>query len=127
MPEPKRLSHDLYAKLPLPWDVGVSGFDKSTVFRKQWDATSALSDGNDSICCVFWESTVESFKHLLDNDSRATRWRAAHPELAGTNQDCVALVMDRLRKILGISRNEEKDKKIKVGLETVLLMIKASS
>lgn len=80
-----------------------------------------LSDGHD----FFGGSTEEAVSRLesgLGTASMVTRWREANAEKAGTDDDCVRMTMERVRKAMGLATGE--DGLIRTGGATALLMFK---
>jgi hypothetical protein len=54
-----------------------------------------------------------------------TRWREAHPDLVGTEEDCVLKTMNAIAKVLGVEDGDKANSiKIPVGSATVLLLFK---
>jgi hypothetical protein len=84
-----RLSRDMYDSIPLPWDVSppIISFPQSSFVRNEWDRDGILSNGED-----FFGGTeqvsLDKLEAGLSTASMVTRWRAAHPELVGTSEDC---------------------------------------
>ncbi|KAH8701651.1 S-adenosyl-L-methionine-dependent methyltransferase [Talaromyces proteolyticus] len=129
---PNRLSRDMYDNLILPWQTGDSAlsaaFPESDFVRREWDRDGILSDGKE----FFGKSTADdpdagktmlsSLEKGLDTASMVTRWREAHPELVGTERDCVRETMEEVRRVMGVAK--EEDVAIKVGGGTVLLLFK---
>lgn len=96
------LSMNMYDALPLPWDVSppVPFFPQSEFTRYDYDREGVLTDGKD-----FFNGTtfteLEDEKTGLSTASMVTRWRAAHPELVGTEKDCVEVFMGELKEAMG--------------------------
>ncbi len=124
--QPNRVSRSLYATLPLPWDVGATGFERHSFLRQEWDVDGILSDGRD-----FFgggeEQTLAGLHKSLGTASMVTRWRADHPELADTDQDCVVSAMNQVREAMGVERGKEGQAKLRTGSASVVLMIKRSA
>ncbi|MCJ1288873.1 hypothetical protein MMC34_000404 [Xylographa carneopallida] len=114
------LSRTYYDALPLPWmsHPPVSAFPPSLFVRKTWDRDGVLSDGEE-----FFGSgeavTTDELERQLGTASMVTRWRAAHPELTGTERDCVRECMDRIRGVVG-------EERFRVGGGTALLLFRKS-
>lgn len=114
----------------LPWDVPGAddneiAFLASEFVRMEWDRDGILSDGREFFGGEIRKVTVAELASGLDTASMVTRWREAHPELVGTDKDCVREAMNEVRTALGKSSvvgNE--DVSIKVGSGTVLLLFK---
>jgi hypothetical protein len=123
-----KLSRELYADLSLPWEVQptVQAFAQaqSQFVRHEWDRDGKLSNGHEFFLGSD-EATLEELGKSLGTASMVTRWREAHPELAGTDQDCVQLTMDALAKVLSEDGSVDlKSMKIRTGSATVLLLFK---
>ncbi|PYH51468.1 methyltransferase tpcM [Aspergillus niger CBS 101883] len=118
---PNRLSSDLYDNLVLPWhlDPPVTAFPMSEYRRLEWDRGGILSDGKDFFIRAK-ESSLEGLGASLGTASMVTRWRAAHPEEAGTAKDCVNLTLAEIKKALGDNWCGE----LKLGHSTVILLFK---
>ncbi|RFU34686.1 hypothetical protein B7463_g1652, partial [Scytalidium lignicola] len=88
-----RLSYDLYDNLVLPWtaDPTQSAFPKDKFQRFEWDR-NGLSDGKDFFGGSR-EYPLEVYEQALGTVSAVTRWREAHPELVGTEKDCVKVMI----------------------------------
>ncbi|OJJ47323.1 hypothetical protein ASPZODRAFT_132318 [Penicilliopsis zonata CBS 506.65] len=117
-----QLSHDLYDSLPLPWTVEpvVSAFKESDFVRREWDRDGILTNGQD-YAFGSDETSISRLERGLGTASMVTRWREAHPELANTDQDCVAVTMRQVREALG---NTEADATFRTGQATVILLFK---
>lgn len=96
------LSMNMYDALPLPWSISpaIPSFPQSQFIRYDYDREGVLSDGKN-----FFNGTVytdlEDEKTGLSTASMVTRWRAANPELVGTEKDCVEVFMGELREAMG--------------------------
>jgi hypothetical protein len=88
--------------------------DKFRLF--DWDRDGVLSDGKDFFGGSR-EFPIEMYGQAFGTVSVVTRWREAHPELAGTDRDCVKEVVVQMRQVLG-------DSGLRGGEPTVLLMFK---
>ncbi len=72
------------------------------------------------------QTRLNRLRHFLDNSSVVTRWRGSNPELVGTDQDCVGVVIDKVQHIIEGSDGVNKDAKVMIGLTSALLVIKRS-
>lgn len=102
------LSRDAYENLLLPWDIpGAKGvFEEASFRRIDWDRHGApsappLADGSPGPFMYDEETTIDAFASAVSSASMVIRWRAANPELAGTDQDAVNVMASRLKKIHG--------------------------
>ncbi|KAI0529960.1 S-adenosyl-L-methionine-dependent methyltransferase [Xylaria digitata] len=118
------LTRDLYVDLPLPWtlEVPVEDFDKQSFFRKEWnkDRDGAENDDLGTGKTV----TTEEFENLTGTNSTVTRWREAHPDKAGTEEDIARRMRRRIESLLhevGVKPGEEV---LKGQVAIVLLMVK---
>lgn len=115
-----RLSREMYDSLVLPWQVSppIAAFPESGLKRVEWHRDGEVDDDKEFL--GGHEVTLDRIGAGLTTSSLVTRWREAHPELAGTDQDCVAQTLAALKQLLG------ETQKIKVGVAVVLLMFKRS-
>lgn len=116
-----RLSMNMYDDLPLPWNVSppVMDFPQSKYVKHAYDREGVLSSGVD----FFNGGTVTSLDKLekgLSTASMVTRWRAANPELAGTDKDAVKVFVREVREALG------GQDWLLTGSGTAILLIKKS-
>ena len=113
-----RIALNMYDDLELPWtaDPDQTAFPQDQFRRFDWDRGHVLSDGKDFFGGSR-EYPLEVYEQAMGTASAVTRWREAHPELVGTERDCVAEVLAQMRPVLG-------DAKVRGGGQTVLLMFK---
>lgn len=108
----------------LPWDMSpdpVRCFPRDSFIRKEWDVDGVLSNGDDFFGGSS-ETTLAALEGSLGTASMVTRWREAHPDEAGTENDCVKATMRHVREAMGLAAGE--DVTIKVSGATALLMFK---
>lgn len=93
---------EMYDNLPLPWNVSpaVKDFPQSRYVKHDYDREGVLSDGVDFFSGDSF-TTLDEAKKDLSTASMVTRWRAANPELIGTDQDVVEVFIRELREVLG--------------------------
>ena len=117
-----RLARDMYDKLTLPWQVPspVSSFPESSFVRHDFDRNGVLSNGEDFFGGDQPMKLTQIEEGLLTS-SMVTRWRAAHPELVGTEKDCVKSLVAELREALD-GREE-----VRAGAATVVLLFKKTA
>lgn len=118
-----RLSRDMYRNLPMPWSLTppLPAFRKDEMVRREWDVDGVLSDGHD----FFGGSTETSLDELergLGTSSMVTRWREAHADQAGTEDDCVRRMMRDVRQAMGVEAGQ--DAKIRASGATALIMLR---
>ncbi|KAK3937034.1 S-adenosyl-L-methionine-dependent methyltransferase [Diplogelasinospora grovesii] len=98
-----------YVDLPMPWDEGshtASLFERDTYIREEreqseWEQHSQEKEEK--------KTTLKDLEELMATMSSVNRWRAANPELAGTDKDCVKVLMSQLQAVLGGNEDEEVD------------------
>ncbi|KAK4187883.1 S-adenosyl-L-methionine-dependent methyltransferase [Podospora australis] len=93
-----RIARGLLVDLSLPWtlETPVEEFDEKSFVRKEWGtAIEGALPANQFYNVERKESfNVKILEKILSTASPVIRWREAHPELVGTEQD-VARVMRR--------------------------------
>ncbi|TVY90447.1 Trans-aconitate 3-methyltransferase [Lachnellula willkommii] len=116
------LAQGMYDNLPLPWTVSppVPSFSKSDYVKHDYDRDGILSNGK-----TFFSGgkarKLADIEQALATASVVTRWREAHPDLVGTEQDCVKVFVKDLREALG-----GKDEVFSGGATTILLFKKSA-
>ena len=97
-----RLSRDMYDNLPLPWEMkpAIAAFPQEQFIRYEWDRDGVLTDGMDFLGGRE-EISLERLEKGMATASMVTRWRAANPELVGTENDVVRRLVKDLRVALG--------------------------
>ncbi|RFU25201.1 hypothetical protein B7463_g11135, partial [Scytalidium lignicola] len=95
-----RIARNMYDDLVLPWvaDPSQTAFPKEKFQRFDWDRGGVLSDGKDFLGGSH-EVPFGVYEKVMGTISPVTRWREAHPELAGTERDCVTEVVRKLKCI----------------------------
>ncbi|ORY13039.1 methyltransferase [Clohesyomyces aquaticus] len=119
------LAHDLYVNLPLPWTLStpVPEFDESTFLRKEW-GTSDNSEPEDEFYAGAQAVNLDQMEGLLSTASPITRWREAHPEAVGTENDLVRLLRREIERALYEAGVEKGKELVRGGVKGVLLMVK---
>jgi trans-aconitate 3-methyltransferase len=96
------LAMGLYRELGMPWEAGVldGEFPEAEFVRKEWNIGGEVEVGE-----TFFVGRevvgLEDFAKMCATASMVTRWRAAHPELVGTEDDVVSLTVRELQEALG--------------------------
>jgi len=123
------LARRLYQDMPLPWTLAepLAEFDKGAFFRKEWNQGAPEEKGETG---EFYLSdsqqvyTLDLMEKVLATISPVTRWREAHPDAVGTEEDVVRKLrrnIERLWAEVGI----EPEKQVLRGDSTaVLIMVK---
>lgn len=102
---------DLYDNLQLPWDVTptVPSLPQSHFKKYDFDRGGACDENkglsNDEAGKISMAErqtiTLQQAEKKLSTASPVTRWREAHPELAGTERDCLRVFIEELRGMIG--------------------------
>lgn len=97
------ISRNMYAELPLPWDCDPTDtiFPREDFIRKEWDRGGKLTDGKDFFGNRGDVESLAKLEEGISTASMVTRWREAHPNLIGTEKDCVKETVRDLRQALG--------------------------
>ena len=114
-----RISRDMYDNLLLPWNVTppIAVFPESKFVKHEYDREGVLSNGES----FFGGGSLANLGQVekgLATASMVTRWRAAHPDLVGTDKDVVTKVVRDLRDALG------GDVEVLRGSGTAILLFK---
>jgi hypothetical protein len=99
----------------------ASDFPISQFQRLEWDRDGILTNG-DSFFSFSDEMTLDELETGLGTASMVTRWRKAHPDLVGTENDCVEQTMTKVRSALGVG--DEENPKMTVGSGVAILLFK---
>ena len=115
------IAHNMYDGLELPWesDPTQAAFQQDKYRRFDWDRDGVLSDGKDFFGGT-QELPFEPYEKVLDTVSAVTRWREAHPDLTGTERDCVTDHISRMKEVVG-------NPVLRGGSATALLMFKRAA
>ncbi|KAL4885784.1 S-adenosyl-L-methionine-dependent methyltransferase [Aspergillus karnatakaensis] len=114
------LTRGLYKDLRLPWTVepAVEGFEKDSFFRKDWDGVDEfLAKGQPEV-------DLGTFEKMIGTMSPVTRWREAHPEAVGTEQDIVRRFRRDVEKLLRDAGQELGKERIRGSAQGFLLIVK---
>ncbi|KAI9713572.1 MAG: hypothetical protein M1820_000954 [Bogoriella megaspora] len=119
-----RIVNNYYRDLKLPWQIPqpVTAFPEEKYHRQEWDYDDNFADGKD----FFGGSltiTISQLEHLFGTSSIAVRWREAHPDLVGTDEDLLTKSPRVLREAAGMQPDEDGELRIG-GAMTMLLFQK---
>lgn len=108
----------MYDDLELPWtvDPAQDDFPRDMFQRFEWDRNNVLSNGNDFFVGSRHVS-VDALAAALGTASSVTRWREAHPDLAGAERDCVVELAAKMRAVVG-------DRPVRVGGAAAILLFR---
>ena len=115
------IAHNMYDKLELPWESDPTqvAFRQDQYRRFDWDRNGMLSDGKDFFGGL-QELPIEMYEKMLETVSPVTRWREAHPDLVGTERDCVTEHINQMKEVVGAPV-------LRGGTATALLMFKRTA
>jgi SAM-dependent methyltransferase len=108
-----------YDLLKRPWEVEppVTEFEEAGYWRKQWVLGEPFVVGEDEV-------DLEVFEKMMSTGSAVTRWRQAHPELVGTEQDVLRILRREIEAILHKEGVEPGKEKVKGTAQGVLIMFR---
>lgn len=128
-PESK-LANSGYRGLNLPWDQAetASLFDKNTLLEKRWFSTDSAAREMGLFSGIAQDQwPLKAVKAMLGTMSPVIRWREAHPDLAGTDQDCVDVVVRQLCEAIGAPNALEDGTTMSGGMGIVLFCLKRAA
>lgn len=119
-----KLSQYNYKDLILPWDKTETSslFDINKFKKLEWDVGGQLTDDVDFFGGSE-ETTLAEIREGMSTASMVTRWRDAHPELVGTAGDCVNVLIQKLKAVMGVSGGREEESILKTGTGTAILIV----
>lgn len=99
-----QLTHDGYVNLVMPWDdpVVASLYDRRLSVRHELIAKDGYlpkahmrtAEADD----VPLKEKLERFEKLIKSSGAVNRWQEAHPELVGTKEDIVNVLMAKIQE-----------------------------
>lgn len=119
-----RLARSGYEGLEMPWDrkETASMFNKEASIERRWNSNDATGDDQklfDGIAAKEWP--MPAVEAMLGTSSPVVRWREAHPDLVGTDKDCVKVLIKQICEILGV---EEDRATLRGGVAISLFCVK---
>lgn len=125
-----KLAQSGYLGLNLPWDQPetASLFEKDTLLEKRWysqDADSQKLGFFSDLARNQWP--LKAVKAMLGTMSPVIKWREAHPDLAGTDQDCVDVVIRQICTAIGAPNGLEDGTTLSGGMGIVLFSLKRAA
>ncbi|KAF2113509.1 S-adenosyl-L-methionine-dependent methyltransferase [Lophiotrema nucula] len=120
-----RITRDLLRTLGLPWTIPnpVETFEEASFRRQEW-GTDEKSLPTDEYYNIRQDLSLASVEMVLGTASPVIRWREAHPEKAGTKEDVVKIVLNKIEKALRDAGVEFGKELVKGGVMGVLLLVK---
>jgi len=113
------LVRDQYKGLPMPWDATppVEIFDPASLFRKHWAPDEQFHAGGDKTF------SLDLFEKMFATSSPVTRWRKAHPEALGTEEDVVRRMRNEIEMLLREAGVPEGEDVLKGASPGALVMV----
>lgn len=114
------LARNGYRDLDLPWTVTprVDEFPEADFKRIEWNKDGACAR-DEEFFIPGRTDNINIMAKVLGTASQVTRWREAHPDLAGTDRDAVQSSFAQVKALLGPETQTMKN-----GAATHLLMFK---
>jgi hypothetical protein len=122
-----RHAADLYIDLPLPWTLesAVTEFDATTFVRKEWNTPNATEPGLSFFAEQRRPVGLDTIEKMMGTMSPVTRWREAHPDAVGTEQDIVRVLRREMESaLLESGAKTDEEMKLRGRASAVLLMVK---
>lgn len=119
------LARKLYVGMPLPWSLEnpVPEFDEATFVRREWN-TGPESEQGDDIFGTQQKVDVKTLEKVLATGSPVTRWREAHPEAVGTEDDVVRILRRDIERALRDAGVDPETALLKGYVAGVLMVVK---
>lgn len=120
-----RLVRGLLVDLVMPWTlaVPVPEFDKAVTLRKEW-GTGPDSEPLNEFFKLNKPLNLDLIEKTMGTASPVTKWREAHPDAAGTDQDPVKMLRKEIEDSFREIGIEEGKETFAGGVEGVLLVLK---
>jgi trans-aconitate 3-methyltransferase len=105
------LCRDGYVDLALPWTLAkpVAEFDKSTFVRKEFDSNGSGGAEQQFFKGQEMKADLKTLEMMWVSVSPVARWREAHPDTAGTDQDVVKMIVNKTKQLheAGVEEGQE--------------------
>lgn len=100
----------------------VAAFPERLSVRREWNRDGKIESGQDDFFGGSPNTALADLASGLGTSSMVTRWREDHPELSGTDGDCVVQTTRAISKAMGLDTQDFGRLTIKVGYATILLL-----
>lgn len=116
------MTRNRYLDLPMPWDLEhpVPEFEETEFVRKDWDASEQFLAHQPEV-------ELDLMEKMFETMSPVVRWREAHPETVGTEDDLVKIYRGTIERLLHEAGVEKGKETIKGALQAVVLVVKKRS
>jgi hypothetical protein len=98
-------------------DPPVAGFDKSDLFRKNWDLAEKFFVTQPDV-------PLDMFEKMIGTMSPVTRWREANPDAAGTEKDVVKVYRRAIERHLHAAGVEKGKETVRGAMLGIVLVVK---
>lgn len=117
------LVKDGLKSLPMPWDSTppVEAFGRDSLYRKEWGPDELFHVGEDV------PVSLDFIEKAFATSSPVSRWRKAHPETKGTEQDVVRALRNDIAKLLREAGVPEGKNVLRGAAQGVVIMVKKSA
>jgi len=117
----------------MPWEDASTApfFDRTSFLRHELSRkdlsptpvpTTAAAIAADPLAPQVWQRVL----NMLNTMDAVTRWREAHPDLVGTERDCVTMLVEDTKEALREGNTKIDFGRLLLGMKTVLLLVKRS-
>ncbi|PKS05188.1 hypothetical protein jhhlp_008556 [Lomentospora prolificans] len=124
-----RLARDLYRSMPLPWTLSepIPEFDEASFVRKEWGTDSPGSAPGDEYYYYSLPQpkiSLDMIEKIFGTSSPVIRWREAHAEAVGTENDIVRQTRREIERAVHAGGMEKGKELLEGSVSAVLLMVK---
>ncbi|EPS44339.1 hypothetical protein H072_1673 [Dactylellina haptotyla CBS 200.50] len=121
--EGNRINDDLYLHQPRPWTVDppVPEFDESSFLRYEW-GTDEKSFPATEFFKYSPPANMDQLELVMGTASPVIRWREAHPELTGTEQDICKIMRREVEEALWAAGVEKGKEQLFGGVNATLML-----
>lgn len=113
------ITRNRYLNLPMPWTINppMPEFQESTYLRKEWENAEDFMSINPEI-------SMDMVEKVMASGSPQVRWREAHPDKVGTDEDVVKSLLIEIVKILREAGVEEGKERFRGDLKGFVMLYK---
>ncbi|KAJ5536641.1 hypothetical protein N7513_009827 [Penicillium frequentans] len=116
------MTRNRYLDLPMPWDLEhpVPGFEEAEFVRKDWDASEEFLAHQPEV-------KLDLMEKMFETMSPVVRWREAHPDTVGTEDDILKIYRRTIERLLHEAGVQKGKETIKGAMQAVVLVVKKRS
>lgn len=114
----------MYDNLTMPWEIEITNaaFPRGGFVRYEWNRNGIIEEGESDFFGGSQEITLDELRGSLGTASMVTQWREANPGIAGTEDDCVELTIQKIAQAMGFGGVDAGTQKLQIGRATTLMM-----